>query len=142
MQSLNANLPASAVFYRNCSVLSGHFATIPRYRSCKEVCFSLMIQTGFVFSFVFHFFFHAVSLFDSAMFDSSFLLLISSRSPSFDSNLMTFLHFFFCFYFYCLYAMLTPLKTNIYWKFFRFLETTSEKFSPTFYRYWTNVRKI
>ena len=127
MQSLNANLPASAVFYRNCSVLSGHFATISRYRNCKEVCFRLTILTGLVFSFVFQSFFHAVLLFDSAMFDSSFLLLISSRSPSFDPNLMTFLHFFFCFYFHCLHLMFTRFKTNIYWKFFCSLETTSEK---------------
>ena len=45
-----------------------------------------------VFSFVFHLFFHTVSFFDSAMFDSSLLPFISSRSPSFEPNLMAFLH--------------------------------------------------
>ena len=49
-------------------------------------------RRSLAFSFVFHFFFHTVSLFDSAMFNSSFLLFVSSRSPSFDPNLMTFLH--------------------------------------------------
>ena len=72
---------------------SGHFAIIPRYHSCKEVSFWLTIHTySFVFSFVFHLFFHTVSLFDSVMFDSSFLLLISSWSTSFNPDLIMFLH--------------------------------------------------
>ena len=72
---------------------SGHFAIIPRYHSCKDESFWLMIHTySLVFSFVFHLFFHTVSLFDSVMFDSSFLLLISSWSPGFDPNLIMFLH--------------------------------------------------
>ena len=41
-----------------------------------------------VFSFVFHFVFYTISLFDNAMLDSSFLRFISSRWPSFDNTLL------------------------------------------------------
>ena len=37
---------SSAVFYGNCWVSSRHFATIPRYHSCKDVCFRLLIHAG------------------------------------------------------------------------------------------------
>ena len=53
-----------------------------------SVSYSRILDT-----FVFHFFFQTVSLFDIATFDNSFLLFISSLSPSFDSSLITFLHY-------------------------------------------------
>ena len=46
-----------------------------------------------VVSFVFQFFFQIMSFFARAIVASSFLLWISSRSPSFDPSFITFLHF-------------------------------------------------
>ena len=50
-------------------------------------------RCSLAFSVTFHFFFYIVLLFDNAMFDSSFLLFISSRSSIFNPNLTKFLHY-------------------------------------------------
>ena len=75
----------------------------------KEVCFWLTIDTGVAF-------FYIVLLFDVALFDSSFLLFISSRSPSFDPNVMTFLHsfpFLFPFFLMVVFSVLSSLTSIV-----------------------------
>ena len=86
----------STGFCENCSVFSDHLLTHPMFHSCTTIHFSPMSHTAWFWLLVSF----SISFPDdiilckpyAAMVTSSFLLLMTSRSPSFDPNFITSLH--------------------------------------------------